>query len=93
MTCWIDIDPPEFISEYWRTARKEHTCCECGKKINPGDEYQIVAGKWEGYFDAFKTCEKCADLRDSLIEAGGCPLYCGLYEEYEAFITDGGLLA
>ena len=46
-----------------RKARKEHTCCECGGTIKPGDTYQHVKGIWEGKACEHKTCEPCATLR------------------------------
>lgn len=61
--CYCDYDPPEFHSRYIRVARKSHKCEECGGPILSGERYEYVAGKWEGYFNYFKTCERCVDLR------------------------------
>lgn len=61
--CWCDYDPPEFWSSAIRTARKPHRCDECPRTIAPGEQYEAVAGKWEGYFDTFKTCARCLDIR------------------------------
>ena len=64
--CCTDFEAAEFYRENMRNAAKKHTCCECNSLIQPGDEYQYISGKWEGTFYTFKSCEKCADLRDSL---------------------------
>ncbi len=61
--CWCDYDPPEFSSRSYPKARKQHRCEECGKPINPGEQYECVAGKWDGYFSTFNTCPRCVDLR------------------------------
>lgn len=55
----LDCDPPDFYSEYFRTARKQHTCCECSVAILPGDEYVACAGKWDGDMQVFKQHLVC----------------------------------
>jgi hypothetical protein len=54
-----DCDAPDFYSEYFRTARKEHKCCECEVPILPGDRYVACAGKWDGAVDEFKQHLPC----------------------------------
>lgn len=49
------------------TARKEHTCYECGRAIRPGVRYELVKGCWDGSWSTFKTCLPCRDLRDTLM--------------------------
>jgi len=61
--CSCDYDPPEFWSKTVPTARKQHRCEECAGPIFPGEKYEYIAGKWGGYFDSFKTCERCVDIR------------------------------
>lgn len=61
--CYCDYDAPEFWSQSRPKATKEHRCYECRGIIKPGDRYERVAGKWEGDFSTFKTCERCCDLR------------------------------
>lgn len=82
MTCYCDYDSaPSFFSETWHNARKAHTCCECGQAINVGQDYQRVSGVWDGEFMTYKTCERCAGLREALAEVA-CPFFRGLKEEY-----------
>jgi len=63
---------PEFFNESFPVARKEHTCCECRETIPKGSKYQYVAGKWDGYFDTFKTCMGCYRVREDYFSSG-CP--------------------
>lgn len=53
---------PDFYSDEYRVARKEHKCTECGRIINKGEKYNYVAGKWEDEFNVFKTCNDCISL-------------------------------
>lgn len=87
--CCIDYDPPEFCSTTWKYARKEHKCCECRATIQIGECYEYIAGKWEGDFQTFKTCEKCADLRDSLMDVD-CPALGDLRECYVNYLDNIG---
>lgn len=84
-SCCIAYDgAPELYSEDWPTARKTHRCCECGNEIRPGERYQKISGLWEGIFSHYKTCERCADLRDSLSDVicAGLGELKGEYSEY-----------
>ena len=58
--------------------------------IEKGDVYEYIAGKWD-YFDTFKTCEKCADLRDSLMDVT-CPALGDLRESYIEYLNEVGLV-
>lgn len=63
MSCACDYDAPEFYCASTPTARKTHRCYECNGEIRPGERYERVAGKWDGRFDTFLTCERCFDIR------------------------------
>lgn len=92
MGCSCDYDStPSMHSEAWYKARKQHKCCECRQPIEIGQQYQRVSGVWDGKFFTFKTCERCADLREALSEIS-CPTYRGLSEEYFNYL-DGWLAA
>ncbi len=92
MTCYCDYDSsPSMHSEVWHKAKKEHKCCECGQAIKAGQQYQRISGVWDGDFSSYKTCERCADLREALSEVS-CPTYRGLSEEYFNYL-DSWLLA
>ena len=87
-TCCIDYDAPAFYNERYQTARKEHRCCECGGVIKPKERYQLITGKWD-WIETYKTCEKCADLRDSLSDVS-CPTLGDLRECYVNYLDDIG---
>lgn len=61
-----DGDAPEFLTEKIVKARKEHKCCECGEKINKGEQYEKVIGKWDSGIDTIKTCLVCKTIREDL---------------------------
>ena len=72
-------DGPEFYTERDITARKEHTCYECGRIINKGERYERVSGKWYGRMDTFKTCIDCQSVRRELFCDGWA--YGGIWED------------
>jgi hypothetical protein len=42
-----------------RTAKKEHKCYDCGRRILPGEWYVAVGGLCEGYWWNGKECKNC----------------------------------
>ena len=58
-------DAPIFYCATKPHARKEHVCEECGVIIRPGEQYERVSAKWDGYtfVNTICTCERCYDLR------------------------------
>ena len=74
--CYCDYDPPEFYSKRTPVAAKEHRCEECGKLIRCGEMYEYVAAKWPeySYFDVYKTCVRCCDLRQWVLN--NVPCFC-----------------
>ena len=68
MDCYCDYEQPSFYDKHKPVARKEHRCCECGRVIRKGEEYERVTGMWDGYIDTFKTCQYCVSLRDAFNE-------------------------
>lgn len=79
-----DYELPEFSSQKTVRAAKEHECCECREVISEGTKYERFSGKWEGCVRTFRTCERCADLRDSYAVAGHCFAFGSLWEERQA---------
>ena len=53
-------DSPSVFRQITRTARKEHQCCECRRKIEPGSKYQYSSGIWDGSAHDFKQCINCS---------------------------------
>ncbi len=69
--CSVDVDEdPELYNESLRTARKQHTCCECGRTIEPGEQYQVAAALWDGEWATFKTCLGCSRIRNRFCPGG-----------------------
>jgi len=90
MTCCYPDHYPDFYKETWRTANTSHRCCECEATIQPRETYQYISGKWDGSVLTFKTCEKCADLRESLQESW-CVSLGDLKQEYLEFCRESGI--
>ncbi len=61
---------PAVCRTSWHIARKQHTCCECGLSIAPGERYERVEGCWEGTWSTFKTCDPCARIRKDYCASG-----------------------
>lgn len=57
--CSCDFERPEFADFRHMTARKEHTCSECRRKIAPGERYLRIKVKWDGDFLTYKRCAHC----------------------------------
>ena len=87
-SCCNYEDGPDVFNEVLKKARKSHVCCECRSIINIGDEYQNITGLWDGHWSEYKTCEKCADLRESLEEVD-CPYYGGLVNCFVEWLRTG----
>jgi len=70
--CFCDYDSPEWWHSKIHCARKSHRCEECGATIKPGEQYEYVAGKWEGHLDEFKTCLRCLEIRRYVTDMVPC---------------------
>lgn len=82
-----DGDLPSVFRTETRKARKIHVCYECRKKIQPGEQYLVFTGCWEGKWEEYKTCQDCADLREELSDRGTMAPFGDLGEwAYEAGI-------
>lgn len=83
-----DCEAPSVYSEQLVSARKEHSCTECGHPIFVGEEYQRINGLWDGEWGTYATCQCCAKTRCALsaeLDFGECvPIGC-LAEELEEF--------
>jgi len=68
--CSMDHEGADVSGTMIITARKKHTCCECGEAISPGERYEVISGLWEGSWDRYKTCLPCQRIRDDLCSCG-----------------------
>jgi hypothetical protein len=71
-----DCDYPRFQSEKIRTARKTHKCCECSLPIIPGEKYEYLSLMFDDIY-SYKTCKKCADVRNWLAKETDCCVVLG----------------
>ena len=58
--CSVDDCPPWLVYNETRpTARKPHSCGECGRVIVAGEMYLRIQGRVEGTWLAYKVCRHC----------------------------------
>ena len=81
---FIGADFPDFLRSEIHVARKEHICCECGRRIPVGESYELVVGKWDGIFCTFKTCYSCKAIRDTLFCDGYT--YGGIFSDLREYL-------
>lgn len=82
-----DWDPAQVYHVEMRRAAKDHKCCECSGTIRKGENYEHVAGLWEGQWSTFHTCADCIPVRCEVARLpGSCGgwAHAGLAEELEA---------
>lgn len=53
-----------------RTARKEHRCEECSRKILPGATYHHITGLFDGSWWSAKLCARCDRAWDRAYDRG-----------------------
>ena len=56
----------ELFSRIIRTARKEHICNYCGKKILLGEKYEVSVYKYDGEIYQWKSHEQCAFIAQAI---------------------------
>lgn len=78
--CSVDDGEPWQMGGFpeTRKARKAHACCECGRRIEPGETYEYVAGKIDGDFRQWKTCAHCSAAGSWLDEECNGHLFGGI---------------
>lgn len=85
--CDVDYERPSVFRVSTHRAKKKYRCCECRSNIEIGEQYEYVFGVWSGDSAVHRTCEKCADLRESMADAGFCtPYFGGLKQAHEEYI-------
>ncbi len=72
-----------------RKARKEHTCNECGNKINKKDYYWIDKYIYEYEITNHKTCLTCLNIRENLFCHGY--IYGSLFFYLRKYIQEVGV--
>lgn len=83
---WCDI--PEFFTEAYPVARKDHDCCECSAPIKKGERYGRFTGKWNESVRTYNQhldCEKaCTTIRDEF-QSGECIGFGSLHEYFREY--------
>lgn len=80
---------PEFCSEQTHIARKQHRCGECKRTIEAGEKYHVTSGKWDGEFQAYKTCAHCVSARSWLAKHCGGWVLGAVAEEIDEHWVNG----
>ncbi len=57
--CMVGDDYVDLLSSKTPKARKAHKCEECGRQIEPGENYVYETWLWEGDMSFGKTCLQC----------------------------------
>lgn len=91
MSCYCDYEPAEmYVANLAKKAYKTHQCSECFRRINEGESYEKVVGKWDGNIGSFKTCVNCLAVRDFI--TAHIPCFCwshaGVLEDAKEAIND-----
>ena len=76
-----DANPAIILGSELYTARKPHTCQECGRIIAIGETYLRERGLADGEPFTHKTCEHCQVARDWLQRECGGFVYTEIEEE------------
>lgn len=74
-----DYDEPKVCTVRDVRARKQHWCCECGRAIEPGEQYELVKGLWDERWETHKTCLGCTRIRKHFCSSGW--IYTALAEQ------------
>lgn len=64
------FDRPKVCTVKDVRARKQHSCCECGRTIERRETYELVKGLWDGRWETYKTCLGCTRIRDHFCSDG-----------------------
>lgn len=93
-TCDVSIgeydgDPAEFFHTSILTARKGRTCDECGEPIAPTQQYERIAGKWDGAWSVWRLCLPCR-VGGEFAEGGR--IFGGLWDDFENNWEEGAHL-
>lgn len=89
-SCEIEVDScddqPAVFNSKDRTARKKHTCCECGGTISCGDLYMHEWGMWDSKWHKYRTCSDCHDIRRSFFSGGW--VYGSMFDDLWDYLLD-----
>jgi len=84
-----DADPADVWSETTRRAAKPHTCEECSRCIQIGEQHLYVSCLYDGHWSTFRTCAHCAAAGVWMRTVCGGYLTGGLLEELQEHWDEG----
>lgn len=88
--CMIDdCERVESLSAIYRTARKQHTCAECGRVILAGERYRYESFIDDSGFTTHKFCGHCDVIRQWLNDECGGFVYTMLAEDIRDHASEG----
>lgn len=76
------MSAPDYFAVAYPRSRKQRACCECTYIIQPGEQYERIAGVWDGVWGHYVTCWTCAGQRQALYDDGN-------YDPHEGIILGG----
>lgn len=89
--CMIDNSdgPLEMYDSKIVKGRKEHRCNECGRTLLRGESHELVTGKFDGTFVAYRTCIHCLVAVKWLRTECGGHIFTGVQEDIEEHLAEG----
>lgn len=70
----------EVLSRKMIASKTVHKCGECGRKIPPGEHYELYRASFDGTIHRYKTCRECLSFRNNFF---GDFCFESLWESFE----------
>lgn len=71
-------------------ARARHACYECGEAIEPGQEYELAGGRYDGEWRRYRFCLACSEIQKEFCENGR--VFGNTWEEFRDQWSEGANL-
>lgn len=77
---------PTLYQERERKAKRSYHCVECRSRIEKGESYTHVTGKWEGNFRTYRMCNPCYEAHGFAESLDGeCAAFGHMHQKIEDF--------
>lgn len=88
---YCDYESMLLLAEDEPMAMKIHRCCECGRNIEKGENYERAVGVSDGSISVFKTCLDCKSVREAFFCDGWgyTVMWSDLWEHLQEVCWDG----
>jgi hypothetical protein len=77
-----------FLGSKMRRARVQHTCQDCGRKIEAGEQYMTARWAMEGTVETMKMCLHCDVAAEWLRDNCGGFVYGGVWEDIDEHVYE-----